>query len=304
MKTHQRKAGPDRRRSAGRALRPGDPPRTAAPASSRISKSSPSPLPMAAQRRRRRRTIDVLSPPWRMANLIRTAPANTGIVDLRNAPRGADGRVAYSTDVVILRPVHAADAKRVCSMMSSIAATGLPPLSSAAARSPARRRRPPPSPRCCATASPSSGAAGRETCRRPVIQASPQPRLSARYPRRAWQERRSDHRDEPRGIHPGLCRRRGQHHSALLSAADPRTALPSPSPRGNPGSPITASPIPATRATPRPPSRLLTGIMRRRRTGRPPSSSPRPPASRGREARWSPDAGTSTASSIVRATRG
>jgi hypothetical protein len=40
-------------------------------------------------------------------------PANSGIVDLRNAPRGADGLVAYSTDVVILRPAHAADAKRV-----------------------------------------------------------------------------------------------------------------------------------------------------------------------------------------------
>jgi hypothetical protein len=41
------------------------------------------------------------------------SPANARIADLRNAPREADGRVAYSTDVVILRPVHAADAKRV-----------------------------------------------------------------------------------------------------------------------------------------------------------------------------------------------
>jgi hypothetical protein len=41
------------------------------------------------------------------------APANAGIADLKLAPVGPDGMVAYSTDVVILRPVRAADARRV-----------------------------------------------------------------------------------------------------------------------------------------------------------------------------------------------
>lgn len=41
------------------------------------------------------------------------AAANAGIADLSGAPRAADGRVDYATDVVILRPVHAADAKRL-----------------------------------------------------------------------------------------------------------------------------------------------------------------------------------------------
>jgi len=41
------------------------------------------------------------------------APANAGIADLKFAPVGPDGMVAYSTDVVILRPVRAADARRV-----------------------------------------------------------------------------------------------------------------------------------------------------------------------------------------------
>ena len=40
-------------------------------------------------------------------------PANAGIADLKLAPVGPDGIVAYSTDVVILRPMHAADARRV-----------------------------------------------------------------------------------------------------------------------------------------------------------------------------------------------
>jgi hypothetical protein len=40
-------------------------------------------------------------------------PANAGIADLKLAPVGPDGMVAYSTDVVILRPVRAADARRV-----------------------------------------------------------------------------------------------------------------------------------------------------------------------------------------------
>lgn len=38
---------------------------------------------------------------------------NRGIVDLDHAPRLADGMVAYSTDVVLLRPHNPADAKRV-----------------------------------------------------------------------------------------------------------------------------------------------------------------------------------------------
>ena len=40
-------------------------------------------------------------------------PANAGLADLKLAPVGPDGMVAYSTDVVILRPVRAADARRV-----------------------------------------------------------------------------------------------------------------------------------------------------------------------------------------------
>ena len=39
--------------------------------------------------------------------------SNTGIVDLNNAPRDADGYVAYSTDVVLLRPKDATKAKRI-----------------------------------------------------------------------------------------------------------------------------------------------------------------------------------------------
>ncbi len=38
---------------------------------------------------------------------------NAGIVDLNNAPRDAGGFVAYTTDVAILRPKRAADARRV-----------------------------------------------------------------------------------------------------------------------------------------------------------------------------------------------
>ena len=41
------------------------------------------------------------------------SPENSAIVDLKGAPRNADGLVAYSTDVVILRPAHASDASRV-----------------------------------------------------------------------------------------------------------------------------------------------------------------------------------------------
>ena len=40
-------------------------------------------------------------------------PDNAGIVDLANAPVGADGYVSYTTDVVILRPKAAANARRV-----------------------------------------------------------------------------------------------------------------------------------------------------------------------------------------------
>jgi hypothetical protein len=40
-------------------------------------------------------------------------PANAGIVDLKLAPRNADGFVEYSEDVVILRPKSVAQAKRV-----------------------------------------------------------------------------------------------------------------------------------------------------------------------------------------------
>ena len=40
-------------------------------------------------------------------------PANAGIVDLKLAPRDANGLVSYSDDVVILRPKSAANAKRV-----------------------------------------------------------------------------------------------------------------------------------------------------------------------------------------------
>jgi Alpha/beta hydrolase domain len=39
--------------------------------------------------------------------------ANSGIVDLNLAPVGSDGLVAYTTDVVILRPKNAASAKRI-----------------------------------------------------------------------------------------------------------------------------------------------------------------------------------------------
>ena len=40
-------------------------------------------------------------------------PDNAGIVDLKLAPAGADGYVSYSTDVVILRPKSAANARRI-----------------------------------------------------------------------------------------------------------------------------------------------------------------------------------------------
>jgi hypothetical protein len=40
-------------------------------------------------------------------------PLNAGIVNIKNAPVGSDGYVAYTTDVVILRPQSAAAAKRV-----------------------------------------------------------------------------------------------------------------------------------------------------------------------------------------------
>ncbi|WP_250455362.1 alpha/beta hydrolase domain-containing protein [Caballeronia sp. ATUFL_M2_KS44] len=40
-------------------------------------------------------------------------PLNAGIVNIKNAPKGADGYVAYATDVVILRPASASNAKRV-----------------------------------------------------------------------------------------------------------------------------------------------------------------------------------------------
>jgi hypothetical protein len=40
-------------------------------------------------------------------------PLNAGIVNIKNAPVGADGYVAYSTDVVILRPQNASNATRV-----------------------------------------------------------------------------------------------------------------------------------------------------------------------------------------------
>jgi hypothetical protein len=41
------------------------------------------------------------------------SPANADIVDLKNAPVGSDGYVAYTTDVVILRPKSATNARRV-----------------------------------------------------------------------------------------------------------------------------------------------------------------------------------------------
>jgi len=40
-------------------------------------------------------------------------PLNAGIVNIKNAPVGSDGYVAYATDVVILRPQSASTAKRV-----------------------------------------------------------------------------------------------------------------------------------------------------------------------------------------------
>ena len=40
-------------------------------------------------------------------------PLNAGIVNIKNAPVGSDGYVAYSTDVVILRPQSASTATRV-----------------------------------------------------------------------------------------------------------------------------------------------------------------------------------------------
>ena len=40
-------------------------------------------------------------------------PLNAGIVNIKNAPVGSDGYVAYTTDVVILRPQSASAAKRV-----------------------------------------------------------------------------------------------------------------------------------------------------------------------------------------------
>jgi hypothetical protein len=40
-------------------------------------------------------------------------PSNSGIVDLTNAPRDAEGYVTYTTDVVILRPKDASTAKRI-----------------------------------------------------------------------------------------------------------------------------------------------------------------------------------------------
>src|ERR1700761_1382929 len=40
-------------------------------------------------------------------------PLNANIVNIKNAPVGSDGYVAYSTDVVILRPPSAAAAQRV-----------------------------------------------------------------------------------------------------------------------------------------------------------------------------------------------
>ncbi|MFC5476279.1 alpha/beta hydrolase domain-containing protein [Paraherbaspirillum soli] len=42
-----------------------------------------------------------------------SAPDNAGIVDLQHAPLDADGYVAYTTDVVILRPQNAHNARRV-----------------------------------------------------------------------------------------------------------------------------------------------------------------------------------------------
>jgi hypothetical protein len=45
--------------------------------------------------------------------LLASDPANAGIVDLGNAPVDANGYVSYSTDVVILRPKSAANARRV-----------------------------------------------------------------------------------------------------------------------------------------------------------------------------------------------
>ncbi|NII09557.1 peptidase [Oleiagrimonas sp. C23AA] len=42
-----------------------------------------------------------------------SAAANAGIVDLRHAPRDSQGQVRYRSNVVVLRPVHAADASRV-----------------------------------------------------------------------------------------------------------------------------------------------------------------------------------------------
>jgi hypothetical protein len=45
--------------------------------------------------------------------LLKSAPENMAVVDLNNAPADPDDYVAYSTDVVILRPKNASDARRV-----------------------------------------------------------------------------------------------------------------------------------------------------------------------------------------------
>lgn len=45
--------------------------------------------------------------------IVAASPDNSGIVDLANAPVDADGYVAYTTDVVLLRPKNPANGKRV-----------------------------------------------------------------------------------------------------------------------------------------------------------------------------------------------
>ncbi len=51
-------------------------------------------------------------------------PANAGIVDLKLAPRTADGQVSYQTDAIILRPKDASKARRV--MLYDVANRGRP----------------------------------------------------------------------------------------------------------------------------------------------------------------------------------
>jgi hypothetical protein len=110
-------------------------------------------------------------------------PANAGIADLKLAPVSPDGMVAYSTDVVILQPVRAADARRVLFYDVVNRGRSSPSGRSSVATASRGGRRPPHSRRCCGSVLPSSGAAGRATCRRPARQRSPRMPSSARSSR-------------------------------------------------------------------------------------------------------------------------